>query len=48
MESVFEYINNSDQSVALEIFLGIAICAVIYAILYIIKLVAKKIEIWCR
>ncbi len=42
MESVFEYINNSDQSVALEIFLGIAICALIYAIIYIIKLVGKK------
>ena len=42
MDNVFDYINNSDQSVALEIFLGIAICCVIYAILYIIRIIAKK------
>ena len=44
MDTIRDYINNSDQSVALEIFLGIAICMLIYVLLYIMRMTFNKMS----
>ena len=44
MDRIANIINSSDNKVATEIFVGIAICVAIYLVLYIIRMAMNKVS----